>query len=467
MLRLLSMTFIVVPWISLRSDGEELSKATVRRIETVAQAYVDGGAINSAAIGVIDGDQDAFIGVGRFSESDDRVPNAQTIYEIGSISKVFTGIMLADAIQNGLVTADQPVQDLVPDDVRIPTWKNAPDRKITLRDLSTHVSGLPRMPNNLNVLAQLSDPYANYAASDLFTFLKAHQLRRSPGEKEEYSNLAVGLLGEVLSQQQNLTYEALLRSRITEPLKMRDTCLSLSESQLERLAPPHNIGRKPSSNWNFKALAGAGAIRSSIGDMLKFCRANLNVPDNETGKAISSAFSKQREAVGASSRPMGFGWIINPGSETRWHNGGTGGYHSILLINQKEKHCVVVLCNTASAEVDRLGSEIMTVLRGDDVKPKSFRKTIRVSKETCAKYVGTYQFNPLVSMDVAADDEGTSLTVQLTGQEPLGIYPETETLWFLKAVKADVEFTVDEDSGQCTAATLFQNGIRQKAKKVK
>lgn len=124
-----------------------------------------------------------------------------------------------------------------------------------------------------------------------------------------------------------------------------------------------------------------------------------------------------------------------------------------------------MLSNTATGEVDTLASEIMQMLNGDDVKPRTFRKAIEVTPEVCDRYVGTYDLAIGFKIDIAkAEDSETELTVQLTGQPAFPIFPESETRWFLKIVKADIEFTVDEN-GKCTALTLFQNGAEQVAKK--
>ncbi|MEO1618755.1 MAG: serine hydrolase domain-containing protein, partial [Planctomycetota bacterium] len=307
--------------LTIRPTSAEDSADLQTKIQQLAQAYVDGDSIRSAAIGVINGEDEFFVGVGQLSESDSRQPNRQTIYEIGSISKVFTGVLLADAIKRDLVRAEQAVQELLPKGVTMPTWKDKGTRLITLKDLSTHASGLPRMPNNIKIFNNPTNPYVDYKADDLFEFLKSHELRREPGTQEEYSNLAVGLLGELLAQNQDTDYESLLKSRITDPLGMSDTTLTLSDEQRKRLAPPHDVSNQPASNWDFKAMAGAGAIRSNVDDMLKFCRANLTPPKNDVGNALNLAYQQQRDALGGSSRPMGFGWMINPGTSTHWHNG--------------------------------------------------------------------------------------------------------------------------------------------------
>ncbi len=433
-------------------------------ILAIAQPYVEAEIINCAAIGVIDGDSRLTMSVGQFSKTDPSKADENTIFEIGSISKVFTGILLADAIKRGIVTADQPVDDLLPSGVRMPVLKRSPDRKISLTQLSTHVSGLPRMPDNFGDVDP-TDPAANYSAENMFEFLKSHELSRKPGIAEEYSNLGVGLLGVVLSRKQEVDYETLLRSRITAPLKMADTSLELSADQTKRLAPPHDAGCDPSSNWTFQAMAGAGGIRSTVNDMLKFAQANIETPDGEIGSAIDLAFSQQRKPKGLRSNTMGFGWMINPKSETRWHNGGTGGYHSMMFVNRKDRRAVVVLCNTATPEVDTLASEIMALVSGRDVKPRKFKKTIEATPALCKRYVGKYKLNDTFMFDIAfANDEKTELTVKLTGQSAIRIYPESETTWFLKVVDAKIKFTLDED-GKCTALTLHQNGIQQTAKK--
>ena len=444
------------------SDQEELATPLVEKIRELAEAYVDGDVINSAAIGIIQGDAELVLGVGQLSEKNAAAPDQDTVFEIGSVSKVFTGVLLADAIERGVVKADQPADDLLPEGISMPVFSKKPDRKITLADLSTHVSGLPRLPDNLDVNATI--PYAEYSADDLYEFLKSYELKRAPGTVDEYSNLGVGLLGVLLSRKQNTDYESLIRERITEPLQMKDTSITLSKDQSNRLAPPNDGSRTPPPNWEFDALAGAGAIRSTAGDMLKFLRANLTPPDNETGAAIDLAFTRQRKSKGGG-LAMGFGWMINGGSKTHWHNGGTAGYTSIIFVNRKQKRALVILCNTFTPEIDRLGAEIMALLDGKDVEPRTFRKAIDVSPEVCARYVGRYKLDEAIMFDIAyANDEKTLLTVQLTGQSALPIFPESETLWFLKLVAADIDFTVDEN-GKCSALTLIQGGLKQTAKK--
>ena len=178
---------------------ESSTKELEDRIRSLAQPYVDAEVINCVAIGVIDGDSRVTLSVGQLSKDNATKADENTIFEIGSISKVFTGVLLADAIERGIVTADQPAGDLLPDGVNMPNFEDKPERKITLKHLSTHVSGLPRMPGNFD-LSDHEDPYANYSSKEMFEFLNSHKLSRQPGIVDEYSNFGVSVLGQLLSE---------------------------------------------------------------------------------------------------------------------------------------------------------------------------------------------------------------------------------------------------------------------------
>lgn len=470
MIKKLAFGFVVVfvffsPLLCSLAFGQQSTETILEeQVLALAKPYVDAGMINCASIGIIDGDTEVTLSVGQFSEEDPTKADQNTIFEIGSISKVFTGVLLADAIERGLVTADQPASELLPEGIAMPVLKRSPEHKITLAQLSTHVSGLPRMPDNFGD-SDPKNPYVDYGPKEMFEFLNSYELSRKPGIAEEYSNLGVGLLGTLLAQKQQTDYQSLLQSRITKRLGMNDTATSVDADKADRLAPPHDASCRRSSSWDFDAMAGAGAIRSTVSDMLKFAKANLDVPGGEIGKAIELAYTQQRQPKGILSLPMGFGWMINPGTETHWHNGQTGGYHSIMFVARKKNRALVILSNTATGEIDQLGSEIMQMLDGNHVPPRKFRKSIEVTSELCDRYVGKYSLTEAISFDVAkAKDDDAGLTVQLTGQPAFPIYPESETRWFLKVVEADIEFTVDE-TGKCVSLTLYQNGIEQTAKK--
>ena len=347
------------------SDDETLRERTDRLV----QPYLDNHAIVGMTIGVLhDGKQESF-GYGRLSRDDSRVPDGDTIYEIGSATKVLTGILLADAVVQGQVKLDQPAGDLLPAGVKMP---QSGDRAITLQDLSTHVSGLPRLPDNMK-FGDPNNPYVDYREEDLYAFLNHYQLARAPGTKSEYSNLAQGLLGHLLSLRAKSTYEDLLRSRITVPLKMSSTTITLDKQSQSRLAPGHRGDGQPAANWDLSVLAGAGGVRSTVNDLLLLAAANLVPPHDKLGEAIEMAWTVHQKPINAGDASLGLGWHVTPDG-THWHNGQTGGYHSMLRIDRNTNAGVILLTNTATRDVDPLASDVLRMLSGEKVAPRDFRK---------------------------------------------------------------------------------------------
>lgn len=255
--------------------------------------------------------------------------NGDTIFEIGSVTKVFTSMLLEDAVARGEVALNDPIAKYLPPDVRAPQRNGKP---ITLEQLSRHTSGLPRLPSNLDP-RDLQNPYADYTVEKLYAFLSVHELARDPGESEEYSNLGAGLLGHLLARRAGVDYETLVRQRILDPFGMKDTALTLTPKLRKRLAPGHDAALHPAKNWDLPALAGAGALKSSVNDMLKFVDAVL------ARKQLDLGWQR-------------YGNIL-------WHNGGTGGYRSFVAIDRTQRIGVVVLSNSARS-VDDLGISLIS-----------------------------------------------------------------------------------------------------------
>ena len=323
-----------------------------QRIGERAAPLVEGGGCVGLVVGVIDGDRSCVVGLGVVEEGGE-TPDGSTIFEIGSISKVFTGLLLADMADRGMVAPEEPVADLLPEGVEVP---GAEGRPITLLDLSTHTSGLPRLPSNFTP-ADPSNPYADYDAGDLYAFLSGHQLRRPPGAEHEYSNLGAGLLGHALSVRAKSSFEDLLRDRIAAPLGMTDTAIHLDEAHRERFAEGHDAGGRPVPHWDLAALAGAGGIRSTADDMLRFLRAELEPGGTPLEAAIRAS---QEIRTGPEIRPrMALGWLAVGDGPALWHNGGTGGFASFAAIDPERRVAVIVLANSADRAVDRLGMDLL------------------------------------------------------------------------------------------------------------
>jgi len=278
-----------------------------------------------------------------------------TVFEIGSITKVFTTSLLAEMVARGEVKLGDPVAKYLPASVRVPSRNG---RQITLEDLATQTSGLPRLPTNIRP-ADPSDPYADYTADKLFEFLATYTLPRDIGSRYEYSNLGMGLLGHVLALRAGKTYEDLLRERILDPLSMSDTRITLTPSMKPRMAQGFDSEGTPAGSWDMPTLAGAGALRSTAADMLKFLAATLDPASKPLGQILAQARTP-RHAADRPRNSIGLGWHIVDifGTTVTWHNGGTGGFRAFIGIDDARRRGVIVLSNM-SLTPDDIGFHIL------------------------------------------------------------------------------------------------------------
>ncbi len=427
-----------------------------QQINALVQPYLKADKFRAMSLAVIADGQVWMRDFGQLAESDTTRPTRDTVYEIGSISKVFTSILLADAIQSGSVKLETTIGTLMP-----AISETGLGKVITLKQLATHMSGLPKMPSN-NAPSDPTNPFADYDRDLLIEYLKSATLTDPPGGQHAYSNLGAGLLGDLLAAKSGQDYESLLRTRILNPLKMNDTSLRLSESQSKRFAPPHNSALLSDRAWDFDALAGAGGIRSTTNDMVLFMQANLVPPENELGKAIDLAW-KEHLPAGDNHRAMGLGWQIAGDGSTRWHNGRTGGYQTMMLISRDLHAGVVVLCNTAGSEIDPLAESIFQTVVGMSPKPREFAKSVDVDAAIVKRLAGKYQLAPGVEIEVVAKND--RLVVKLTGQTFLKVVPESDTVWNYTDVEAQLRFELPEQ-GPATKVTLHQNGRKMPAQRI-
>ena len=359
MISLVMIGFLIL---ALPLDEPPTDKAPACTSEAVDQTLrplVDSGKVVGLCVGVIQGENSYVFGLGTTQRGPQgSTPNGKTIFEIGSISKVFTASLLAEAVERGDLKLDDPVASLVPTGVNVPSRNEKP---ITLRHLATHSSGLPRLPSNLK--PNPIDPYKDYSPDDLFHFLANHSLSRDPGADYEYSNYGIGLLGHVLAMHANKTdYEALVVERICEPLGMLDTYLRVNQEQSSRFAQGYATGNLPAGRWEILTLGGAGGIRSTMDDMLKFARFCMEPDDSPLGRSIQNGWKPLFPMGQAPESPrVGLCWIVNPDGKV-WHNGQTGGYHSLISLEQKTKTAVVLLSNSATPVIDRAGFQLHNLI---------------------------------------------------------------------------------------------------------
>ncbi len=384
--------------------------------------------------------------------------DGSTVFEIGSLTKTVTAAILADMVAKGEVTLDDPVSKFLPAGTVVPSKDG---RVITLLDLSTQSSGLPRMPSNF-APKDPANPYADYTTQQMYDFLKTYQLPRGVGEKYEYTNLGVGLLGHALALRAGKSYEALVTERVLKPLGMKDTRITLTASMQKRLAPGHGPDGAVVRNWDLPAFAGAGALRSTISDMLRYIRANADSTSRPLGAVLATTHSERRPA-GSPSLTIGLNWhrVKTPGGTTLvWHNGGTGGYRTFAGYSEATGEGVVVLANTANS-VDEIGFNLLDPTMPLPPLPK-VRKEVTLSPDVLARYVGTFNFTPAFALVITRD--GAQLYAQATDQPRFALFAEKEDEFFLKVVDAQVSFTKDS-TGAVTGLVLHQNGGHGPAKK--
>jgi D-alanyl-D-alanine-carboxypeptidase/D-alanyl-D-alanine-endopeptidase len=392
------------------------------------------------------------IAYGSLEKDDSRPLTGDTVFEIGSVTKVFTSLLLADMVQRGEVALTDPIAKYLPPDAKVPERNG---RAITLLDLATHTSGLPRLPTNM-VPKDRGNPYADYSVAQLYQFLSTYSLARDIGSQYEYSNLGGGLLGHVLARRAGMDYEALVRSRITGPLGMTSTSITLSADQQRRLAVGHNDRLASVSNWDLPTLAGGGALRSTANDMLTFVAANLGAIPSPLVSAMSAMLTDRRP-TGMPGLDVALAWHVftRNGDEIIWHNGGTGGYRSFIGFRPRTKVGVVVLSNTfTGAGVDDIGLHVLDAQLPTWQPPKAHTE-IAVDANLFEGYVGAYQLAPNFVLTVTR--EGNRLFVQATGQPKFEVFAEAAKEYFLKAVDAQLSFVTNAD-GRATAVILHQNG---------
>jgi CubicO group peptidase (beta-lactamase class C family) len=412
-------------------------------------------------VGLVDEKGTRVITYGKASEDTKEALDGNTVFEIGSVTKVFTATLLADMVERGEVSLNDPISKYLPKTVKTPTRDG---KEITLLDLATQTSGLPRLPANF-APKDPKNPYADYSVEQMYAFLSGYSLTRGIGEKYEYSNFGVGLLGHILALRAGTDYETLVRKRICQPLRMSDTKIKLTPEMLARMATGHNQALKPVPNWDLPTLAGAGAVRSTVNDMLKFVAANLGLTKSPLLVAMQKAQQPQREA-GQPDLSIGLNWHVLKkfDSEMVWHNGGTGGYHSFIGLDKKNRRGVVVLSNSAN-DIDDIGRHLLVSQYPlAKLEPPKEHKVIQLDPKVFDAYAGEYQMVPGASLVFTR--EGDKFFMQPTGQSKVEIFPESETDFFLTVADVQVTF-VKDDQGQVTQAILHQSGRNLTAKKIK
>ena len=426
---------------------DEIRELLAERIDRQKQA-------TGIAIGIIEPNGRRVVAYGNFANDNPRVVDGGTIFEIGSISKVFTSLLLADMVSRKEVALDDPAAKYLPGDVGMPERSG---KSISLLDLSTHTSGLPRVPGNLNP-KDPTNPYAGYSVDDLYQFLSGYTLPRDPGSEIEYSNLGAGLLGHILARRAGTDYETLVRVRITEPLGMSDTGITLSSSMKQRMATGHNAMLAPVANWNFPTLPGAGALLSSANDLLTFLEAFLGYRESPLAPAMR-AMLEVRRPVGKAGFEIGLGWNIL--GEIVWHDGGTGGFRSFIGYDPKARVGVVALSNAFTLRgVDDVALHLLNPT-APVANPPDQRTWLPVHPRLLDRYTGRYQLHDRILEIMRNGDRLFAQVTAVGGKAIAGpafeMFAESENIFFVKVTGGRISFETGAD-GRAISLMMHRAG---------
>ncbi len=358
--------------------------AITDQIKTLIDDRLDENKTNAAiVIGLIDPNGTQFYAQGKMSNSSNATVDENTVFSIGSNTKVFTTILLADLVNKGLVKLDDPIENYLPSYVTVPQYNG---HKITIEDLATHTSGLPEFPDNycpsfdpertgiqdsVQFRKDLMNCTKNYTFDQFYQALSNITLSREPGSKVEYSTFGTGLLGHILTLKSNMSsFDKLLEHNILNVLGMNDTSIGLSDSQKSRLAVGHFNGQElPTLNFS-SSIAPGGGLHSTASDMLKFLSANMGLIKTTLDDAMQESHlirhstgqllpnNLQASASGNNNEIgvyIGLGWFVttNFGHEIIWHNGATiGGYNAYMAFNPVTERGIVILCSTDIADIN-------------------------------------------------------------------------------------------------------------------
>ncbi len=422
-----------------------LSENAIRRllIERVGERCLSVGMV----VGVTDANGHRIVAHGCRDTGSAGTVNEKTLFEIGSITKLFTALLLSDMANRSEVRMDEPVAELLPAGTRVPVRDG---KAITLRDLASHYSGLPRVATNGDPPDRPGGPYAAYTAERLYQFLASHELIRTPGDSFEYSNVGAGLLGHALVLRAGASgYESLIRARILDPLRMDDTVIAIPSRLAANVASGHDDSLEPTSDWTFDVLAGTGGLRSTVPDLLRFVDA---VCDQSSSIAsIIRPLMTPRDQGGLELAKPHLDGVIALSKP-----GGAGGTRSFVKCIPEWKRGVAVLSNASIDAVVDLGAHVLNPRR--DLM--SYPKEVAIDPVCLARLVGRYQMNDWV-FDVTST--GDRLHVPIGDQHR--VFPTSEWHFFHKSAPVQLTF---EPGGEGRAARLIlhYNGTDQLAERI-
>ena len=437
------------------AGGVQAQEASMATEPAVLARAVLGQVPGQAAVGVWRGGRDAYAGVRRVPDATGAEPlpeaevsgEAATLYEIGSISKVFTGVLLAQSLEAGELSLDDTLGQLLRGKAQLASPHTA---AVTLRQLVTHTACLPRLPADFRQDRNPEDPYRDYGRERLWAAVAALQLPAAPPCEALYSNFAFAVVGEILSERAGKPWAQLVRERIAGPLGMADTLQVLGD-KARRLAPAF-AGTRPTPPWEMQAFAGAGALRSTPRDLLLFGRAIAAGRNGPLGAAAERLVAPQARFDGE----IGLAVFVSgpPARRTFSHNGGTGGFASYLIVAPDTQEVMVLLASNSRTPLYRIGGEVLAGRYPATAQPAP------ADPARLPEYAGVFRENKANTFSFAVQDG--VLHARGTGQPYTALTPAgTDT--FLRGRTAQVVFV--REAGKVVGLTWFSRGAERSARR--
>ncbi len=317
---------------------------------------VDMSKVPGMLVGIIDKDSTYLLGYEETASGNKLKPNGETIWEIGSVTKVLTASLLSILVNDGTLSYEDPVDKYLPG---MSLERN--EKKITLENLVSHTAGLPKLPYNFGQKeSDFKDPYANYTENDLLEFLKKFDFNLVE-EEYQYSHVGYALLAVVMEKATGQSFNSLLQEKLLTPLDMKDTKIQLSEEDRKRMAQGYSLIGKPITPWNFQVFGSAIGYKSTANDLLKLLAVCLGDSHLDYGKIMEATL--QEQAVTKIARvKMARGWhIFNPRKNYHnvyAHSGVTDGFR-VYIGFVKENHTAVVVMSNSEVTTNGIGSVIL------------------------------------------------------------------------------------------------------------
>jgi CubicO group peptidase (beta-lactamase class C family) len=327
-----------------------------KKVDDILQLFMADSKTVGLSVGILKNGETFFYNYGETKKATAKLPSSKNLYEIGSITKTFTSLLLAKAVVGKKIALNDPVNKYLPKDIPVIKFGNDTLRIV---HLANHSSGLPPLPDNFGS-TDLENPYRNYDNTKLYDYLKVAKLSRKPGTQFEYCNLAVGVLGNILERVNKMSFEKMVKDFICIASGMTGTKQLLDKKDSALFVQGYDEQILPQGQWDFKALAAAGCIRSNTEDMIKYAAMHVSVTDVNLQKAID--LSHQPTFEGGQQK-IALNWFIQDWGwgDILFHGGRTGGYKSFIAINSKTKNAVVLLANTGVSN-DEAGVKILQYL---------------------------------------------------------------------------------------------------------